>query len=294
MFRKTAAGILAILPQRLLSRLIGCFARSRWSKPLIKPYAACFSVDLSQIEKPVEEYRNLCEFFTRKLKAGARPLNGDADAVVSPVDGVVSQVGKIDRGTILQAKGLDYTVEELLAGDREMAERFRDGRFITLYLSPRDYHRIHMPLSGTLLRYTYVPGRLFPVNALGVHQVKGLFSRNERLITYAETEAGYVAIVKVGAFIVGSVKVRYGSATTNVKGGRLTSGAIAGTPFYEKGAELGYFEFGSTVILLFEEGAVEFLPRIRPGLAVKMGEKIGTITKPLAEPTGDLEQVLRG
>lgn len=277
MFGKVAKAVLASMPQNSISRLAGRLARSKFSKKIIGRYAKYFKVDVSEAEKNLEEFNNLTEFFTRKLKAGMRTIDLSPNSIVSPVDGTVSEFGPLQKGSMIQAKGIEYTATSLL-GNSKMAERFAHGNFITIYLSPSDYHRIHMPLAGCAETYTYIPGRLFPVNQIGVQNVKGLFVRNERLITYVETEAGLVAIVKVGAFIVGSVKVNYHEEiTTNPPHGIPTTLPITPAPGYEKGEEIGWFEFGSTVILLFEKGRAEILPELISGMKVRMGEKIGTV-----------------
>ncbi|MGE5702928.1 MAG: archaetidylserine decarboxylase [Clostridia bacterium] len=264
------------LPQNTLSRTMGKITASRFSRLAIRRYIRHYHIDESVIEKPVKEYRTLKEFFARRLKKEARPIA--KGPVVSPVDGKVSQLGDIKHGTLIQAKGKEYSVAELLGNGEEMANRFYGGKFITIYLSPKDYHRIHMPVDGNLLRYTYLPGRLYPVNEMGVEQVDNLFARNERLITFVEAPAaGCVAVVKVGALFVGSVKVTYNTATTNLKGGRVQSAQIAGSPFFEKGQELGWFEFGSTVILLFEKGSLEWMPGIHEGSCVQMGQQLAKI-----------------
>jgi phosphatidylserine decarboxylase len=190
----------------------------------------------------------------------------------------VSQLGDIDQGTIIQAKGKLYSVSELLGESPELAKRFHGGKFITIYLSPRDYHRIHMPVEGKLVKYSYMPGKLYPVNQLGVEHVDRLFARNERLVTFIETEhIGCVAVVKVGALFVGSVKVAYNTATTNVKRGRREIRQIAGTPSYAKGQELGLFEFGSTVILVFEQGNIEWADGVRVGSTLLMGQMLAKV-----------------
>jgi phosphatidylserine decarboxylase len=260
------------LPQNSLSRAMGKIAASKASRLAIRRYIQHYGIDTSMVEKPIEEYRSLKEFFIRRLKPGARPIAEGKDVIVSPVDGVVSRMGTIEAGTLIQAKGRTYTVSDLLGHDEQMAERFQGGSFITIYLSPRDYHRIHMPVEGKLFKYNYVPGRLYPVNEMGVEHVPNLFARNERLITFIQSHVGTVALVKVGALFVGSVKVTYNTATTNVKRGTFVSEAIGGTPLYEKGRELGWFEFGSTVILLFEENQIEWADGIQEGTPLLMGQ----------------------
>lgn len=266
---------LRLLPKNAISRLAGRFAESRLSKPVIPFYARHYRIDLEQAEKPIAEYRTLTEFFTRRLKRGARPVAAGDRILVSPVDGTASQFGLIRNGTLLQAKGVVYSLEQLL-GSREKAALYEGGTFLTIYLSPRDYHRIHTCLAGKVKGYSYIPGSLYPVNPFGVRNVAGLFSKNERLTTYLATPYGEYAIVKVGAAIVGSVRVVYDeSLTTNIRGGRVTHRSIEG-PSLEKGAELGLFRFGSTVILLFEPGMVT-LDDLQEGQFVQMGQRIGEI-----------------
>jgi len=270
--------LMKMIPKNTISRMAGKFAYSPISRRVIPGYVRKFNINVEEAEKPLHEYPNLVEFFTRRLKEGRRPLDGTAGTVVSPVDGKVSQGGRIENGNLIQAKGVFYTVAELLGGDKERAQRYEGGVFLTVYLSPTDYHRIHTPLAGKVTAYTYVPGTLFPVNPFGVRAVQGLFAKNERLVTYFDTEAGEVALVKVGATIVGSVKVEYDEkAGTNIRGGRLEARTLANGPSYAKGAEVGRFEFGSTIILLFEPGRVRLDERLHPETVVRMGERIGDV-----------------
>ncbi|MFD2368535.1 archaetidylserine decarboxylase [Brevibacillus sp. GCM10020057] len=263
------------LPQNAMSRTMGKITASRFSRLAIQRYIRHYHIDSTVIEKPVSQYRTLKEFFCRRLKPGARPITPGAHVIVSPVDGTVSQMGDICEGTLIQAKGMQYDVAELLGGSVEEARRYYGGKFITIYLSPRDYHRIHMPVEGDLVRYSYVPGRLYPVNRLGIEHVERLFARNERLVTYIRTQdMGDLALVKVGALFVGSVKVSYNTATTNIKHGRQTNEPIAGTPHYLKGEELGWFEFGSTVILLLESNHLKWAEGIEIGKPLLMGQRL--------------------
>ncbi|MBO8164764.1 MAG: phosphatidylserine decarboxylase [Brevibacillus sp.] len=264
------------LPQNAMSRTMGKITASRFSRLAIRRYVQHYKIDVSSIEKPLHEYRTLKEFFTRRLKPGARPIAPGPEVVVSPVDGTVSQMGDIQRDTLIQAKGKLFNLVDLLGDDTRMASRFQGGTFITIYLSPRDYHRIHMPVDGNLERYTYLPGRLYPVNQVGVEHVDQLFTRNERLITYIRSKtAGCVALIKVGALFVGSVRVTYCKAKTNVPRGKQVTEPIAAAPFYEKGEELGWFEFGSTVILLFEKGRITWEEGLEVGSPLLMGQRIG-------------------
>jgi phosphatidylserine decarboxylase len=197
--------------------------------------------------------------------------------VVSPVDGRVSEAGRADAGRMIQAKGIDYTVAALL-GDAGLARRFEGGAWTTLYLSPRDYHRIHFPLSGAITGWRYLPGELWPVNAASVGNVPGLFTVNERLVTLLDTPLGLTAIVAVGATVVGRVRASYDRAVplTDQPGAEgMQRGDYAPPRPVGKGAELGAFEMGSTVILVFEPGRVRLSPRLVPGAVVRVGEPIG-------------------
>jgi phosphatidylserine decarboxylase len=268
------------LPTRWLSALVNRVAHIRhtgFKNALIRLFLRGYTVDLSQSEYAIaENYASFNHFFTRSLKPGARPLPETADAFVSPVDGTVSQLGEIRDGRIFQAKGHEYSVLELLAGDANAAARFANGRFCTIYLAPYNYHRIHMPVDGRLQRWSYVPGRLFSVNAATARAMPGLFARNERLNAIFDTPAGEVAVSMIGALFVGSLET--------VWAGCVSPPHVRGEPqFYEtmnpvmlgRGEELGRFNMGSTVILLTEAGAVDWSEGLAPGSTVLMGQQIG-------------------
>lgn len=275
MKKSLLSGLIKRMPQNSMSRTMGKITASRFSRLAIRHYIRMYNIDLSQVEKPLNEFKSLKEFFIRKLKPGARPIAEGQHVIVSPVDGTVSQMGDIHEGTLIQAKGKNYQVTELLGHDQELSRRFAGGSFITIYLSPRDYHRIHTPVNGKLVKYSYLPGRLYPVNQMGVEHVDNLFARNERLITFIDNpDIGCVAVVKVGALFVGSVKVVYNRATTNVPGGKQITEEIHDGPVVQKGDELGWFEFGSTVILLFEKNQVAWAEGIREGTTLRMGQKL--------------------
>ncbi|WP_207707091.1 archaetidylserine decarboxylase [Heliorestis acidaminivorans] len=262
-----------ILPDKWLSRRAGIWASATWSRAFIPLFARRFKINVEEAEKPLQDYGSLADFFIRKLKPGLRPISQDEHVIVSPVDGVVSQIGRITAGKLIQAKGITYSLEDLL-GDSQKVKQFMGGHFVTIYLSPRDYHRIHTPYAGQVQGCAYWPGRLYPVNARGVQNVPGLFARNERLITYMDSQIGSFALVKVGAVIVGSIKVNYDTVVSN-QGEKATAIDYTDGPFLQKGEELGYFQFGSTVILLFEKEKMEWLENLSSGCAVKMGEPIG-------------------
>ncbi len=206
-------GMQHLLPQHLLSNAMRAFARVR-ARPVkniaIRSFLRLYPINLAEAEHPdPAHYESFNAFFTRALRPGARPVDPDPAAIVSPVDGTVSQAGVIERDMLLQAKGIRYSLADLLGGDDELAQRFQDGIFATIYLAPYDYHRIHMPMSGTLTRARFVPGDLFSVNAVTASQVPGLFARNERVVCVFDTAAGPMAVVLVGALFVGSMSLSW-------------------------------------------------------------------------------------
>lgn len=270
--------IMSVLPKKSLSRLVGKVANSSYSKVFIPHYIKHYKIDADEAEKSLTEFNSLTDFFIRKLKKDKRKVDDNPNSIVSPVDGVISIFGNIENGALIQAKGIYFTVNELLGNDKNQALKYNGGKFATIYLSPKDYHRIHSPLAGKIKSFTYVPGTLFPVNPFGVRAVKGLFARNERLITYLTTAAGEVAVIKVGATIVGSVKVNYNEITTNVSDNKIIKGTISDNQFLDKGEELGRFEFGSTVILLFEKDKMIFDEELKAGQSILMGSVIGQIS----------------
>jgi phosphatidylserine decarboxylase len=234
----------------------------------MRAFALRYGIDLSECDS-LDAFRTFGEFFARPLRAGARPIAPGDDVIVSPVDGAVSEAGTAEDGRLVQAKGLDYAVEALLA-DAALAERFRGGPFVTLYLAPRDYHRIHFPLGGRVTGYRYVPGRLWPVNPASVAGVPGLFTVNERLVTVLETPLGWCAVVAVGATIVGRIRAYY-DPTIPVSNLPRSTPVVRQYPTpipVEKGQELGAFEMGSTVILLLEPGKAALRQELRRGSRV--------------------------
>jgi phosphatidylserine decarboxylase len=268
-----------LLPQHGLSRLVlaATRVRARWFKnSTIRGFLKLYRVDLAEAaESDPYRYGSFNEFFTRALKAGARPIAEDSDAIVSPVDGCVSEAGKIDGDRLLQAKGRDYRLTELLAA-QPWASRFEGGSFATIYLAPFNYHRVHMPLRGTLLETVYVPGSLFSVNAVTARHVPQLFARNERVLTLFDSSAGRFAVVLVGALNVGSIATVWaGDITPAVR--RVITRVPAAATTLEKGAELGRFNMGSTVVLLFEPNRVRWSPEVRAGSEVTLGRSLGVV-----------------
>ena len=271
-----------IVPQQLLSRCTGWLARLRrpvWLKNrAIGAFVRHFRVDMSEAEEPdVRAYPCFNAFFTRALKEGARPI-APAD-VVCPADGTVSQLGTISEGLIFQAKGRYYSTEALLGGDAARAARFVRGMFATIYLSPRDYHRVHMPLDGTLTATTYVPGRLFSVNPTTADNVDRLFARNERLVCHFDTPAGPMAMILVGAIIVAGIETVW-SGQEAPPPRRIAHRDYLATPVnveLDRGEEMGRFKLGSTVILLFPQGSVRWDPQYAPLVSTRLGEKLGDL-----------------
>lgn len=246
--------------RKFVSRLTGRLAKSSLSRRWIPRFAALYRIPVEEAEKQIGEYVSLNDFFTRRLKPGSRPIDETPSALVSPVDARITACGTIQSGMLLQVKSQDYTLEELL-NDSPRIGQYLDGCFWVLYLSPTDYHRIHAPCSGTIVECEHVPGRVYPVNEFGLTSMRKVLSRNERLVTYLRHDEGEVAVVKVGALNVSSI--RY----VEPKPDHL-----------ERGQELAYFEFGSTVVLLTENGTCRPRTDLKPGDKVRMGERLGELT----------------
>jgi phosphatidylserine decarboxylase len=266
-----------VLPQHALSRLVLAATRVRvpWFKNLLtRGFLRLFSVDMSEAtETDPYRYGSFNEFFTRALRAEARPIDADPEKIASPVDGMVSECGAIDNDRLLQAKGRQYTLDELLAR-QPWARSFEGGSFATLYLAPFNYHRIHMAVRGTLRDTVYVPGRLFSVNSATAGHVPRLFARNERVLTLFDTEFGQFALVMVGALNVGSMATVWAGDITPAAH-RVVTPIPGPAVTLDKGAELGRFNMGSTVILLFEPNRAEWHPLLRAGSVVQLGQAIG-------------------
>jgi len=274
-----------LLPHHFISRLAYRITRSRVplvKNALIRSFVSNFHPDMSEAEQPDPlRYESFNAFFTRALRAQARPSDPDPALLVSPVDGAVSQIGRLDGSWLVQAKGHAYTLESLLAADLSWAARFRGGAFATLYLAPFNYHRVHMPLRGAVRAAWYVPGQLFSVNATTTAGVPGLFARNERVVCVFGYEALTFAVVLVGALLVGSLAtVWHGEVTPRAVRGcaDLPLDASRAALDLEKGAELGRFNMGSTVILLLPPGSSEWLPGLAPGSSVRVGQALGRLT----------------
>ncbi|MBK9517077.1 MAG: phosphatidylserine decarboxylase [Anaeromyxobacter sp.] len=270
---------LRLLPKNALSRLVGRLTDAPLPRPVLqgamRAFARAYRIDLGE-SPPLETYPTFGRFFARPLLPGLRPIAPGEQVVVSPVDALVSEAGLATAGRLVQAKGIDYGVGALL-GDAALGQAFEGGAWATLYLSPQDYHRIHFPLGGRVTGWRYVPGQLWPVNAASVRSVPGLFTVNERLVTLLDTPLGAVAVVAVGATVVGRVRATFDPAVpcTDRPGAVVQAGRYAEPLPVEKGAELGAFEMGSTVILVFSPGRVALDPRLAPGARVRVGQAIG-------------------
>jgi phosphatidylserine decarboxylase len=270
------------LPHHAISRLTYRFTRLRhrglkdWA---IRDFARRFGVDMSEaVEPDLGAYVHFNAFFTRALKPDARPIASGKKDVACPVDGAVSQIGGIESGRIFQAKGQAFTALELLGGDAAAAMQFDGGSFATLYLSPKDYHRIHMPLDGKLTRMIHVPGRLFSVNPPTTRAVPRLFARNERVACLFDTPAGPMALVMVGALNVASIETVWAGEVTPPQRPRVQSWDYAGEVQLHKGAEVGRFNMGSTVVLLFAKDRIRWDESYQPATPTRMGRKIASIS----------------
>jgi phosphatidylserine decarboxylase len=281
--------ILYLLPKNGISRIAGWIASLHLPGPLqrleIQLFARLAGVDLSEAKEPIEFHRSLQHFFTRALRDDARSIEGDSLSLVAPCDGAWGEAGRIEQGTLLQVKGRRYAVTEFL-GDRDLASRYDGGSFATFYLSPRDYHRFHTPLAGCFRRIDYIPGSLWPVNAIGLRGVDRLFARNERICAYLDVggdsvdggrgaEWTEIVLVAVGATMVGSIHLSFDDLTSNTVGRRPARRDLGDRmPRFERGEQWGHFEFGSTIVMLTPPGLCALEPR-PVGEALRLGQVIG-------------------
>jgi phosphatidylserine decarboxylase len=268
------------LPQGTVSRAWGWLVRRKKPRVAVKfakrAFVKAFGLDMTEAAESQDAFASLEDLFVRRLKASARRIDPRPEVVVSPCDGKVGICGKVEDGTLLQVKGRSYSLARLL-GSEEDAARFDGGAYATIYLAPKDYHRVHAPASGEVREAVVIPGQLLPVFPEAIERVDELFARNERLITYVDTTSGRLAIVKVGATMVGRISVAYDdSLRTNKRGQKMRRVNYDPARLVQKGAELGTFELGSTVVLIGEAGKFEF-DALEPGQTVRMGEHIGTV-----------------
>lgn len=289
--RKSASGadriqgvIQHLLPHRLLTALMYYSTRRRfrpWKSWQIRWFIERYGVDISEATSAdPDSYAHFNAFFTRTLRAGSRPLEGDAETVVCPADGRISAIGDIRAGMLLQAKGQHYSLHTLLGGDDRRAAPFEGGGFATLYLSPRDYHRVHMPVDGRLREMTYIPGRLFSVNFATARAVPRLFTRNERLVCLFDTELGPMALILVGAMLVAGLETVWSGPVTPPHGQKMQTWRYDGESAIglARGEEMGRFNAGSTVILLFPKDRIDWLDAFESGASVRIGQALARST----------------
>ncbi len=272
-----------VTPKHLLSRMVGKLAEAELGSvttAIIKLFIKQYNVDMSEaLHSDPEHYSSFNAFFTRPLKPEARTIDERDDVLIHAVDGTVSQFGDIETDSIFQAKGHDYSLTSLLGGKPELATPFKNGKFATIYLAPRDYHRIHMPVDGTLTDMIYVPGELFSVNPLTAENIPGLFARNERVVALFDTPVGKMAMVLVGATIVASIETVWAGTVTppagkNVQHWTYDADSEASITL-KKGDELGRFKLGSTIVACFEPGAIEF-EDLAPGQVTRLGQPMAS------------------
>ncbi len=274
--QRLLAALFTILPHHFISRVV--FHLTRVEKPwfknlLIRNYLRLFDIDMRDALEPNPfAYPSMNAFFTRALKADARPL-AEGNVLVSPVDGTISQLGDIQGDQIFQAKGIDYSLERLV-GDATLAQPFREGGFATIYLSPRDYHRIHMPLDGTLTDMIHIPGRLFSVAPFSVNHIGNLFARNERVVCLFDTAIGRLAVILVGAINVAAIETTWAGLVTPPPGKTVRHTRYDNNILLRRGMEMGRFNMGSTVILLTEKEAIQWLPELTAGQTVRLGQAL--------------------
>ncbi len=278
MRESTYMTLMRLTPRSALSTVVGKLTRlpapASFHQAFMRFFAKQYAVALEDAEGSISDYPTFAQFFTRKLKPGLRPIDGSPGVIVSPVDGAVSEAGYVSGGACVQAKGITFPVGKLL-GDEARAAAFEGGAYATLYLSPRDYHRIHTPIEGRIEGYTYLPGEFWPVNPASVRNVDALFAVNERLVTWMTTALGTCAVVAVGATCVSRIHASYDAIVTHT--GQPAKAHRYERPIaIERGGELGMFEMGSTVILLFEKGRVKWDEALQPRVPVVMGRRIGS------------------
>lgn len=278
MLNQLKAMIQYLLPKQMLTVIFGWLAKKQlgivttW---MIQGFSKLYKIDLSEAQiSNVKEYKTFNDFFARELKQDARPIDASTNSVVMPADGVISQFGTIQDNLLLQAKGHFYTLDSLLACHPDMIKFFKNGAFATTYLSPKNYHRFHMPCDGTLREMIYVPGSLFSVSKATTECIANIFARNERVICLFETDFGPMAQILVGATIVGSIEVAWEGLITPPRDGIMKRWTYSGEVKLSKGEDMGCFKLGSTVITLFASNAIEFDSHLKIGDQVRVGQKL--------------------
>ncbi len=274
--------VFRIIPTNLISRVLGYFVLLQLPKPIlnfiIKCYCTRYSVNTDEILYPDKGFVNFDEFFTRKLKKGYHSIDSSEDSILSPVDGRIEQFGEVSRYAVIQAKGIQYRLDDFIPS--ETFKDFVDAYFITIYLSPADYHRVHSPVSGRLAGFYHIPGALFTVKKFMVEGIDSLYCKNERIISYIESNCGLVAVCKIGAMNVGKISLSYNNLVTNrvYRRRKETFFSKSQQPGINKGEELGVFHLGSTVVVFFQKNSIEF-DEIFVGRQVRVGQKIATIQR---------------
>jgi phosphatidylserine decarboxylase len=269
-----------LIPHHLLSRLTAALAECPWpfvKTPLISVFVKAFNVNLQEASRSSPaEFSSFNDFFTRELKQGARTICATANSIASPVDGSISELGDLKGDRLIQAKNMDYSLDLLLGHSSSLTSTFTNGSFATLYLSPKDYHRIHAPVTSSLIESFYIPGKLFSVNPTTAESVSNLFARNERLVSVFDTEAGKMALIMVGAMIVAGIRTSWHQEL--YPPGKVSRDSLETPLAFKKGDELGMFQLGSTVILLFEPQSVCWHEGLSAQRGIKLGESLATIT----------------
>ena len=274
-----------IMPKHAISRLVGKFASAEagWlTTKAISLFIKAYNINMAEAKlKNPSDFKTFNDFFTRELEDGARTIGKDPQSICYPVDGMISQQGDIESGQLIQAKGFNYSLVSLLGGDEKDAAPFQEGKFSCIYLAPKDYHRIHMPMAATLRKMIYVPGELFSVNPLTANNVPNLFSRNERVVAIFDTEQGALAMVLVGATIVASIETTWAGTITPPAGKDIFSWDYPADGInsikFNKGDEMGRFKLGSTVISTFAPEMVEFAQNAGPQTVTRLGELYATL-----------------
>lgn len=279
MLKKITTYLQYVMPQHLMTNLAGCLATIRtpgiknW---MIRKFILDYQIDITDAApSDMNAYACFSDFFIRQLRPGLRPVSHEPNSIASPADGTIAQAGIINENQLLQAKGIYFTLEGLLGNDINAVSAFKNGSYATIYLAPHNYHRVHMPVTGQLIKTIYVPGKLFSVNKMTSSLIPNLYARNERLVCLFDTEAGPMAVILVGAMIVGSIKTVWMDAP--VRGKQIMTSTPDRAISLNKGDELGHFTLGSTVILLFGQDKVNWLSDLESGKNLNYGENIGSI-----------------
>lgn len=272
----------SLIPQHFISRFMGRLGNCHWrwfKNFFIQTFINLYHVNMSEaLEPDPKKYATFNDFFTRALKPTARTIVAGDNEIACPADGFISQIGQIANGKIFQAKNFYCDLKQLLADSNELTALFQNGNFVTVYLAPKNYHRVHIPYTGTLRKMIYVPGKLFPVKVRSVNYVPNLFARNERVISFFETEAGPMAVILVGAMIVGSIETVWAGEITPSKSHQIQEWNYENSSIkLSKGEELGRFKMGSTAIVLFGPNHVTWTPTLQPEYEVRLGQLLGII-----------------